>query len=195
LELPPAAPVKGTIAQEPQGFGGSGYYTAGGGEWGERGVIDLQVMPIGWFEFKGESRQQPGLEAGTANGYGYGVRAAFGNRDQSVGVLYQGFDLDGDRTDVAFHAVCLDFDVRAYLQERGARFFVQTGGGLGAVWIDYDPQFDDVSDGIAQLRLSLGIEPSPSFSASLGLGGVWFGHPGETEGYGTFLLLSASLNF
>jgi hypothetical protein len=194
--LPPAAAAQQAAgAGQPQGFTGTGYYQSGSGEWGERGVFDLQVMPAAWFDFEGEAPLQPGLEAGSADGHGYGLRAAFGNRDQSVGVLYQAFDLDGDATAVELHSVYLDFDVRVYLQEVGGKLFVQSGAGLGAAWIDYDRQFSDVNEGIAQLRVSLGIEPSRHFSAGFGVGGVYFGHLGETEGYGTFLLLGATVNF
>lgn len=184
-----------TTAGAPQGFSGSGYYQAGSGEWGERNVFELQLMPAAWFELESESTVQGGPTPGSADGWGYGVRAAFGNRDQSIGVLYQGFDLDADFASVELHSVYVDFDVRLPLQEGGGKFALQAAGGLGAMWLDYGQRYDDSNEGAAQLRVAFVFEPYPSFSTSLGVGGVWIGHPGNTEGYGTFLLLGAALTF
>jgi hypothetical protein len=200
---PPATPAAPSTrvaapqgaAGQPQDFSGTGYYQSGGGEWGERVVVDVQFVPSAWFDFDGESPQQPGFEVGSADGHGYGLRAAFGNRDQSVGVLYQGFDLDGDQASVELHSVYLDFDVRVYLQELDGKLFVQAGAGVGFASLDYDRQFADADEASAQLRVSLGIEPTRTFSAALGFGGAVFGHLGDTEGYGTFLLLDAAVSF
>jgi hypothetical protein len=171
----------------PQGTQASGYPIVGSGVWGERTVFDAYFMPGAWMHFD---------DAGTANGLGYGARAAYGNHDQSVGLLYQGFDLDGDNTDVWLHSLYVDFDVRMMLPDSGNRLEFLAGVGVGGAWLDFtDANFGTNSEAAVELRLAMAFRPNPGFGLELGGGGALYGHFGNTAAYGSWLSLGASLTF
>jgi hypothetical protein len=148
------------------------------------------------MEIEADDPVVAGQGTGSATGVGFGARVGWGNRDQSIGILYQGFAVDADNTDVGLHTLYLDFDVRIPIEEGGGTLFFTAGAGLGASWIDFDSGMAETdTEGAAQLRVGLNVEPSPTFAMNFGLGGVVLGHPGSTEAYGTYLILGASLTF
>lgn len=182
---PDPPPARAATAVQATGTG----YRAGVGEWGERAVVDAWFVPGVWL-------QVPARDIGSASGTGYGLRAGIGNRDQSIGVLYQGFDLDADPADFWLHSVYIDFDERMALNEGGGAFKFVAGGGLGGAWFDFaQGNVGTSSEGAMELRLGIDFQPSRTFALELGGGGVLYGHLGDTAAYGSFVSLGGSLTF
>lgn len=160
------------------------------GEWGERLLVEAVAIPGAWLtrDLDGVADNPDAVDAA-----GYGVRAGIGNRDQSIGVLAQAFHGDADALDAA--TLCLDMDVRTALDRYGPRgFFARAGAGLGAGWLDV-PGDDPGGEATAQLRLGIDFQPTRLVLVSASFGGIVFGHPGETEAYGTFLTIGGGLTF
>lgn len=168
----------------------------GSGEWGDRVLFDAVWTPAVWLESDSGDENAVFRAIGSADGSGYGLRAAVGNREQSIGLLYHGLDLEADDGDLLVHQALLDFDVRLALAEGGGSFHVLAGAGIGGVWLDLDRGREKPSvEGASQLRLGLGFAPSRWFAAHAGLGGLLYGHPGDTKAYGSFLMIGATLTF
>jgi hypothetical protein len=160
------------------------------GAWGERVMLEANAIPAAWL-----TRDLDGtaVEPDAEDAYGYGLRFGIGNRDQSIGVLAQGFHTDADVFDAA--TLGLDTDVRTRLDKNGLEwFFLRVGATLGGAWLD---PVDDKSDMqlAAQLRLGIDVQPTERFLLHVGFGGLVFGHPGETEVYGTFVTVGGGLVF
>lgn len=182
----PQEPLRRTTRQaEPYERG-----EAGRGTWGDRILVEPMVIPAAWLQ-RDRDGGATAIDAG--NGFGYGLRGAVGNRDQSIGLLYQGLHTDEDEMDV--HALGLDVDVRRALDDGTDLFFVKAGVALGGCWLDVVADDTLSSAAMAQLRLGIEFQPTSRFALDANLGGVVFGHPGETEVYGTFLTIGAVLVF
>lgn len=170
-------------------------YQVGSGTWGERVVADAAFLPGAWFKSDRPGATSTGADD-SLQGSGYSARLGVGNREQSIGILYQGFNLDNTTADLDIHSVYLDFDVRIPLAEGGGVVEFLAGAGLGFAAVDYGRGATaNQSEGAAQLRLGIGFRPTPRLSIDLGGGGVLIGHLGDTETYGSYLLLGASLSF
>ncbi len=186
-------PLASVATQEPR-YGTR--YQAGGGQWGDRLVVEAAWLPAAWFRLDSDDPLVPTSDIGAADGSGYGARAAVGNRDQSIGISYQGFELSNDASDIDVQSGFLDFDVRVPLADGGGNFDLIVGAGLGAAAIDVSGgSLRSIREGAAQLRLLLSFRPTRSLSFDFGGGGVVYGHPGDTEAFGSFLQLGASLTF
>ena len=164
--------------------------TPAGGEWGSRFVVEATAIPAVWLISDADG-VAPGADE--INGYGYGLRAAFRSHDQSIGFLYQGFDSDDGGLDVK--TLALDFDVRTLLDDGTGILFLRAGAGIGGAWLDNVGGADLGTELATQLRVGIDIQPNARFAIGASLGGILFGHPGETEAYGTFLSLGVSLIF
>lgn len=160
------------------------------GRWGERVLVEAHALPGIWLtrDLDGVARNGDSEDAA-----GYAVRAAIGNRDQSIGLQYQGMHADGGDLDA--HTLGLDVDVRTLLDDGTGLFFVRAGGGFGAAWLDADDDATLGSTAQAQLRLGLDLQATPMFAIGAAFGGIVFGHPGETDAYGTFVTLGATFVF
>jgi hypothetical protein len=160
------------------------------GRWGERVLLEGHALPGVWLtrDLDGVARN-----AESEDGAGYAVRGAIGNRDQSIGMQYQGMRVDGGALDA--HTLGLDVDVRTPLEDGTGVFFVRAGGGFGAGWLDARDDDELGSTGQAQLRLGLDLQPTPAFALGVAFGGIVFGHPGETDAYGTFVTVGATFVF
>lgn len=157
--------------------------------WGKRLLVEAMVIPAAWLE-RDYDRVAPAGEA--PDGWGYGLRAAVANQDQSIGMLYQGFHTDDDTLDV--QTVGLDFDTRMPFED-GTPLFLRAGGGIGLAWLD---TADDESLGTElalQGRIGIDFEPANGVVLGTSLGGILFGHPGETEAYGVFVTIGVTLVF
>jgi hypothetical protein len=188
------------MAQDPQdGMQPPGFTPrrrAGEGQWGERILVEGQYLPAAWLEFDDDTSSAPSAVDGSADGDGYGGRFAIGNKDQSIGAMYQGFDLSGDIGTIRIDSLYVDFDVRVPLSEGGGNFSLLIGAGLGGARFDYDNGAGGVdNEGAAQLRAVLNFNPSRAFSFDVGFGGVIYGHPGETEAYGSYVLVGMTTAF
>ncbi|MEQ1632907.1 MAG: hypothetical protein ABL997_11075 [Planctomycetota bacterium] len=186
-------PLEVESPQEPQ-YGAR--YQAGGGRWGERVVLEAAWLPAAWFRLDSDDPLVPSSDIGSADGTGYGARAAIGNRDQSIGVSYQGFELSNDLVDIDVESVYLDFDVRVPLADGGGNFDLVVGAGLGSAFLDVSGgNTQSIREGAAQLRFLLSFRPTQALSFDFGGGGVVYGHPGDTEAFGSFLQVGATLTF
>ncbi len=166
---------------------------AGQGHWGERLLAEAAVVPAAWMRIDVDD-----ASAGSqvADGSGFGGRLAVGNRDQSIGLLYQGIDFSGDLGDGSVHAALADFDVRVPVQEGGGWLTLVVGGGFGLARFDSGLLgADAVTEGAAQLRILFEFTPLRGLALGLGGGGMVYGHPGETEAYGSFALASMTITF
>lgn len=177
---PPAAPPR-PLDQEPHEYGVA--------PWGERLLIEPMVMPAVWL-----TRD---VDDGTGNddlqdGSGYGLRVAVGRRDQSIGLLYQGFHTDGDGFDA--QTVGIDFDVRAPLDD-GTPVFLRAGACIGVAGLEARGDDSLGNETAAQLRLGFDFLATEHLMFGASIGGIVFGHFGETEAYGTFLTFGATLVF
>jgi hypothetical protein len=158
------------------------------GRYGQRFLVEASAIPGAWLTLDRDG----GADAlDTGDGSGYGVRMAVGNRDQSVGLAWQGFATDGLDANV----LGLDVDVRRPIGDGLDLFYVRAGAGIGAAWLDAvdDPTVGNT--GTAQLRLGIDFQPNERFLLSASIGGIAFGRPGETEAYGTFFQLGLGLVF
>ncbi len=160
------------------------------GRWGDRVLLEATAIPAAWLT---RDRDGTAVEPDAEDAYGYGLRFGLGNRDQSIGVLAQGFHTDTNAFDAA--TLGLDTDVRTPLDKEGPKwFFLRAGATLGSAWLD--PVADDASMQLAaQLRIGIDFQPVPQFLLHVGFGGLVFGHPGETEVYGTFVTVGGGLVF
>ena len=160
------------------------------GTWGQRVLLEANAIPAAWLtrDLDGTS-----VEPEAEDAYGYGLRFGIGNADQSIGVLAQGFHTDAEVFDAA--TLGLDTDVRTPLDKEGPQwFFLRAGATLGSAWLD--PVDDDAGMQLAaQLRLGIDFQPAERFLLHVGFGGIVFGHPGETEVYGTFVTVGGGLVF
>jgi len=191
LALPFAAAA---AAQDAPGFRPSrppefSRYEIGGGRWGDRWLVEAQAIPGVWLDIDvdGNEPEQPQVTA-----YGQGLRAAYGNRDQSVGLLYQGFR-DGD--DFEAHALSLDVDARMPIDDGTKLFWLKAGGGFGGALLDaaFDPDLSGELTG--QLRLGIDFQPTRSVLLNFSLGGIGYAHPGDTVAYGAIATLSLGFTF
>lgn len=180
--------------QQPQQYGTR--YEAGGGRWGDRLLLEAAWLPAAWFQLDSDDPLVPSNDLGSVDGDGYSARAAIGNRDQSIGVLYQGFQLSNDLTDVDVDSVYLDFDVRIPLEDGGGNFDLVVGAGVGTAMLDVSGgNGGTIREGAGQLRFLLSFHPTRTLSFEFGGGGLVYGHPGDTEAFGTFLQFGATLAF
>ena len=157
------------------------------GGWAESFFIEGTALPAVWL-----TRDTDGgvRDIGDQDGAGYGMRGAVGNGDESVGFLYQGFHVDS----IDAYALSFDADARTPLDDgRTHKLFLRASGGVGIAMLDMDG--GDTNTNVAQLRLSLDFQPHAGFVISTSFGGIVFGHPGETEAYGTFIGLGGTLVF
>lgn len=192
LALPFAAAA---AAQEVPGFRPSrppefSRYEIGGGRWGDRWLVEAQAIPGVWLniDVDGNEPEQPQVTA-----YGQGLRVAAGNRDQSIGLLYQGYrDTDGA---LEAHALSLDVDARMLLDDGTGFFWLKAGGGFGGAWLDADFDPDLAGEMTAQLRLGIDFQPTRWLLLNFSLGGLGLAHPGETVAYGGIATISLGISF
>lgn len=179
---------------QPPGYGPR--RNSGEGRWGERVVVEASAIPAAWLRLDSDDNTPGAPDPGEADGFGFGGRVAVGNKDQSIGALYQGLELSGDFGDVTSHALFADFDVRVPLRDAGGVFSLLVGAGLGAARFDSGlAGAGPDTEGAAQLRFVLECNALKNLSFDLGAGGVVYGHPGETEAYGTFVLAGLTVTF
>lgn len=175
-----------------------GPYRAGQGTWGERYVVDAQALPGVWLRpGRGEGLFASGDDE-RAEGAGLTLRGAVGNRDQSIGVMVLGAQLEGEdsRDELDVYAVFADFGAEVPLQDGPSGFAVRVGAGFGLAHWDYArAAFDDQTTGAANLRGGLQFAPTRWLGFELGGGGLLFGHPGDTLGYGSFVEFGVRLTF
>lgn len=172
----------------------AGPHEADGGHFGDRVLVEPMVIPGAWLHRDVED--VPGTTSRPFDGYGYGLRGALGNRNQSIGLCWQEFATDDeDGADLRIHCLGLDVDVRAPLDDGTGLFAVRAGAGVGGSYSELEGDDQLGFEGMAQLRI--GIECMPDRRISFGgfFGGLVLGHPGETEVYGTFLGLTGTITF
>ncbi|MFK7739819.1 MAG: hypothetical protein AB8H80_05800 [Planctomycetota bacterium] len=168
-------------------------YDPGQGAWGERYPIELVALPAIWLRSDVADRLAPQTVAPDSLGAGLGVRAAVGNIDQSIGILYHGALLSGedgdDGGDADLHAFYFDADARIPIREAPRGFFVRAAAGLGIGSLDYaDGRFRDARTGAGNVRFALEYEPPGSgWALMVGAGGFVIGRPGDTDAFGTWL--------
>lgn len=160
------------------------------GEFGDRILFEAQAIPGAWL-----TRDLDGVSSNgdSTTSAGFGLRAASGNRDQSIGVLWQSLHGDGDGLDV--EALGLDLDVRTPLRDGKGLFWLRAGATLGGAWIDELAGNDREFQGAAQLRLGIDFQPTHWCFFGPSIGGIVLGHPGETEAYGALVTLGGALVF
>lgn len=160
------------------------------GTFGERILLEASVIPGAWLV-----RDLDGVSSNgdSTTSSGFGLRIASGNRDQSIGVLWQSLSGDDDALDV--QAVGLDVDVRTPITDTAGLFYLRAGATLGGAWLDAPGELGLDFQGQAQLRIGIDFEPMHFLRLSPSIGGVVFGHPGETEAYGAIFSLGCSLVF
>jgi len=179
---------------QPPGYGPR--RNAGEGRWGERFVVDGAAIPAAWLRFDTDDESPGAPDPEEMDGFGYSGRVAVGNKDQSIGVLYQGYEFSGDLADVSVHSLFADFDVRVPLEDGGGLFSFLVGAGFGFARFETGTVASQPdNEGAAQLRFVLEYNAAKSLTFDLGGGGVVYGHPGETEAYGTFVLLGMTATF
>ena len=123
---------------------------------------------------------------------GWGVRAGFGDRERSAGLLFQSFRSDDGLLDA--DVVSFDFDVRTSLESEVPMMYLRAGASVGFAWLD-TRGLESNSELSTQLRLGFDVQPSAWLHVNADLGGILFGSPGETAGYGTFFSIGAALVF
>lgn len=159
------------------------------GEWGERLLVEANAIPGAWIQ-RDTDGGAPKPERQQASGFG--ARFAIGNRTQSVGVMAQVFGGDD-----AFDAVVVGFDsdVRARLDRDWPHWlFLRAGASLGGGLYDIGDGSSDTQM-MAQLRIGPEFQITDRWALQASFGGIVFGHPGETEAYGTFVTIGGSLTF
>ena len=172
--------VGATAPQEP---------ATGPGRWGDRVLFEGIAAPIARLtrDFDGVPDNSRSEDA-----TGWGVRAGIGDRERSAGVLFQSFHSDGDLLDA--DVVSLDFDVRTSLEAEVPMLFLRASGAFGFALLD-GLAIESDSELATQLRIGLDFQPSERFLLDMSIGGIVFGTPGETEGYGTFFSVGGALVF
>lgn len=167
-------------------------HDAGGGRWGDRVLLEAGAIPAAWLQRDADGGAPDPEEQ---DGPGYALRAAVGNEDQSVGLLGQAFLTRGGGREFDVHVLSLDCDVRTPLDRTSDRFFVRAGASFGVAWLDAADDAALGTEAAAQLRLGIDFEPVRTIQLGASLGGIVLGHPNETEAYGTFVTLHATLTF
>ncbi|HEX6811360.1 MAG TPA: hypothetical protein VF384_07045 [Planctomycetota bacterium] len=157
---------------------------------GQQFVFEAMAMPAAWLTRDGDSGVRD-VEAD--DGYGYGVRCAIGSKTQSAGLLYQGFETDGNVIDSQL--LGFDFDVRTTIEDGGDAFFLRAGAGVGAAWVEDPIDGSRDTEATVQLRFGFDYEPIPTFLIGASIGGLMIGHAGDLVAYGTFLAFEATLVF
>jgi hypothetical protein len=173
-------------------------YESGQGRWGERVLVDAIVMPIVWIDADVDDDVTSGAVEDDWIGPGYGLRAAVGNRDQSIGLLVQGAHAEGEDTDVGLDAwaLYLDFDASVPLGEGPDGLFMHAACGIGAAVMEFDDsRYDDVATGAINLRIDFEFRASRRFALLAGVGGFAWGWPGDTEAVGSFMELGGCFTF
>ena len=162
---------------------------SGPGQWGERVLFEATAAPVALL-----TRDFDGLpdNSRSEDATGWGVRAGIGDLERSAGVLFQSFRSDGDLLDA--DVVSLDFDVRTSLESEVPMLFMRAGASVGVAFLD-TVGIESDSELATQLRLGIDFQPSPRFLLDMSIGGIVFGTPGETEGYGSFLSVGGALVF
>lgn len=187
----PQRGVEGSQVRDPGG------HKRGGGKWGDRKIVEAAVLPAAWMQFEQDDPAGGDEEIKTrTEGFGWMGRYAIGNADQSLGLCYQGFSLDGDEGDIDLHSVYLDADIRVPIEEVGGNVFAIAGAGLGAAFDSpggFDPDWSVNAAGY--IRFAFGVQVGHGWTVDLGGGVAGFGHPGETEAFGSFVLLGSTLTF
>ncbi len=170
--------------------------SAARGRLGERVVAEVAWVPAAWHKVQTENAATGGTSDRYADGDGYQARLGLGNRDQSVGLLHQDFELaDGD-VETRLQTLLADFDVRIPVAEETGPFGLLVGVGFGLCWLEVDAgEVERSTTGAAQLRLLLTCDPTPWLSFHVGGGGACYGHPGDTEAIGSFMQLGMSASF
>ncbi|MCC6673094.1 MAG: hypothetical protein IT458_18660 [Planctomycetes bacterium] len=177
--------------------GAPGRTEPGGGAWGERVQIDVAWLPAVWIQVDDDDSGTPAAEPETSSGMGYAVRAAVGNADQSAGILYMGSSHDEENAggDLRTHAIYLDFDVSQPIRSGPSNFLVHAGGGVGVALADFSRTYDDVTSLAFNLRISLEYQANRNLSFDFGLGGFLWGHPGDTQAFGSFAQIAGRVSF
>jgi len=164
---------------------------AGGGRWGERFPVEVQAIPAAWLQRDADGGA-PKPERDEARGYG--LRAAIGNQDQSVGLLAQAFH-GHSGSDLDAGTLGLDFDVRRQLDRDWPEWlFVRGGATVGLGWLDLGDGAAG-TEATAQLRLGIDLQVTRALMLQCSFSGIVFGTPGETEVHGTFVTLGGGLTF
>lgn len=164
---------------------------AGEGRWGERALVEAQGIPAAWLQRDADGGA-PKPERDEARGYG--LRAAIGNQDQSVGLLAQAFH-GHSGSDLEAGALGLDFDVRKQLDRDWPDWlFVRGGAGVGLGWLDLGGGGAS-TETTGQLRLGIDFQVTRTLLVQCSFSGIVFGTPGETELYGTFVTIGGGLTF
>jgi hypothetical protein len=165
------------------------------GTFGERFTAEVFWLPAVWLEV--DQKNQLSTKPDVAVGSGVGMRAAVGNKDQSIGLLYMGSFHDENTTNASVRtdSVYLDFDVAMPAVPDTNTVLVRAGAGVGVAFIGFERGFDDASTLAFNLRLALDYRPSPRVAFGVGLGGFYWGTPGDTVAFGTFVLLGGTLTF
>jgi hypothetical protein len=156
----------------------------------DRLIVEGQAIPAMWLtrDADGGAPSNRDIE-----GSGYGVRAAAGGDETSVGFLFQQFFTSRDEFDAQIFSV--DFDAHTPLEAEHRWFWLRAGGSVGCTWAD-EPGDDEIDGDLAfQLRLGVDFQPSDAFSIGASFGGIVVGHPGETEAYGSMVMIGAALIF
>lgn len=171
------APPPKQIADEPRG------------SWGERVLVEANAIPAAWIQRDTDGgAPKPDRE----DAAGFGARFGIGNRSQSIGVMAQMFHGD-ESFDAA--VVGFDSDVRARLDRDWPRWMlVRAGASVGGGYVDTATE-DSAGQLMAQLRFGVDFQPTERLLLQVGFGGIVFGHPGETEAYGTFVTVGGGLTF
>ena len=167
------------------------------GTFGERFTADVFWLPAVWLEVDEKNKLAQNTAADVAIGSGVGMRAAVGNKDQSIGLYYMGTFHDENTADASVRtdSIYLDFDaVTPALPDTNA-LLVRAGAGVGVAFVSFDRAFDNASTLAFNLRLGLDYQPSPRVALGVGLGGFLWGTPGDTVAFGSFVLLGGTLTF
>lgn len=186
-----AATASFAVAQDPPGYRTPRSFEpptahAPSGPYGQRWLVELQGIPAAWLTLDADEDE---VER-SVTAYGQGLRLAVGNRDQSIGALYQGFD-SGDG--FSLHALSFDVDVRRQIDDGTGLFFVKVGAGFGGAAIDDGGE--QATELTAQLRLGIDFQPTRSLLLGASLGAVGYGHPGETVAYGGLFAVTLGVVF
>ena len=166
------------------------------GRWGDRIVVDAGVLPALWLRVDRDDDAAASDEVDTM-GPGYSARLGLGNTDQSIGILYHGAftEEDDGEAEIDLHAIYLDFDASIPIEPDPGLMFVHAAAGVGLVHLDSPDTTLDTTTGAVNLRLQLEVRPTSALHFFIGAGGFAFGHPGESNAYGTFADLGLRLSF
>jgi hypothetical protein len=159
------------------------------GEWGERLLVEANAIPGAWIQ-RDTDGGAPKPERDEARGFG--ARMGIGNRTQSVGVMAQVYGGDDGFDAVVFG---FDSDVRGRLDRDWPRWlFVRAGASLGGGLYEAGGGTSDTQL-MAQLRIGPEFQLTDRLALQASFGGIVFGHPGETEAYGTFVTIGGAVTF